>query len=238
MSFPKIEHPIHSVDLSIGKVTFRPFLVKEQKILMMAHQSQSIDGIVEALKVIVKNCVVEPQNLDVDGMPLVDLSLLFLHLRARSVGEKMKVYFKCQNDFEGKPCGMIIEDEVDLLEVKPSGGGENPKIMITKDIGVLMHYPSFDLLNLIMKTQALEAEFIVVAGCIDSVFDQHGVHKAIEASPEEVEKFVTDMPEEKYNLLKKFVASAPTIKTTLHKDCPKCSYKHEMVLEGLSDFFV
>jgi hypothetical protein len=239
MSFPKIEHPTYTVDLSIGQVTYRPFLVKEQKILMMAHNTQNIDAVVDALKVIVHNCIVAPANLDIAAMPLSDLTHLFLHLRARSMGEKMKVYFKCTNEFEGKPCGMVLEDEVDLLEVKPEGGGGNPVIMITKDIGVHMHYPSFDLLNLIMKNQSsIEAEFIVMAGCIDYVFDANGRHNVADASVEEVQKFVTDLPEDKYNLLKSFVSNAPTIKKTIRKNCVKCNYAHEMVLEGLSDFFV
>ena len=239
MAFPKIEHPTHTVDLSIGTVTYRPFLVKEQKILMMAHNAKNIDSVVDALKIIVNNCIVSPKDLDIDAMPLSDLTLLFLHLRARSMGEQMKVYFKCTNDFNGKPCDNIIEDEVDLLNVKPQGGGGNPKIMITKDIGVHMHYPSFNLLNMVLKHQnSIEAEFVVVAGCIDYVFDANGKYDASDASMQEVEKFVTDLPEDKYNLLKNFVASAPAIKTTINKDCLKCGFKHEMVLEGLSDFFV
>lgn len=238
MSFPKIEHPTYDIELSIGKVTFRPFLVKEQKILMMAHDANDIDTVVKAIKTIVQNCVVSPQNIDVDALPLSDLSMLFLHLRAHSMGEKMKVYFKCLNEVEGKTCNMIVESEVNLLEIKPEGGGGNPKIMITDKIGVHMHYPSFDLLNLLMKTQSIEAEFIMVAGCLDYIFEGDTIHQCNEASPEEVQQFVMNLPEAKYNLLKDFIQSAPTIKKTIHETCVKCGFAHDMTLEGLSDFFV
>lgn len=237
MSLPKIEHPIHDVQLSIGKVQFRPFLVKEQKILLMAHQSEKIESIVDAIKQIFQNCIVTP-GIDVDSMPLSDLIHLFINIRARSMGETMRVYFKCTNEVEGKACGMVLDGEINLLEIVPEGGGGTGKIMITKDIGIQMHYPSFDLLHLISKSDSIDSEFLVVAGCIEYVFDSNSIYKAAEASPQEILKFVEDLPEDKYNLLKQYIASAPTVKKTLKKKCVRCEYEHDLVLEGLSDFFV
>jgi hypothetical protein len=237
MSFPIIEHPVHSVDLSIGTVKFRPFLVKEQKLLMMAHDSTDVNNIVDNIKAVVNNCVVSSQ-FDIDRLPLVDLTQLFINIRARSIGEKLKLLFKCQNEVEGKACGMLIDSEVNLLELKPIGGGLPNKIMITDDIGVLMHYPTFSLLSQLVKAPTMETEFVVVAGCIDTVFDSNGVHKTSEASPEEVQKFVDGLPEIAYNKLKAFVESAPTIKAELKETCVKCNYTHDIKLEGLTDFFV
>src|SRR5579872_4750601 len=138
MNLPKVDYPTFDVDLSIGKIKYRPFLVKEQKLLLMAHDSKNIDSIMEATKQVIQNCVLVPNDFDVTKLPIVDMSKLFLHLRARSMGEHMKIYYKCQNDFEGNVCNMIIEASVNLLEVKEVGGNANPKIMITDDIGVKM----------------------------------------------------------------------------------------------------
>lgn len=237
MTFPKIEHPTYTVDLSIGKVTYRPFLVKEQKILMMSHGSNDVDSMVQGIKVIANNCIISPQ-MSIEKLPLVDLTLLFINLQAKSKGEMLPIYFKCTNEFEGKPCGMIIDAEVNLMELKPTGGGLDSKIMLTKDIGVVMHYPSFDLLNLLVKAPTFETEYVVVAGCIDYVFDSNGVYRSDEASPHEVQKFVDDLPEDQYNKMKAFVDSAPTVKTEFKKQCLKCKYTHDIKLEGLSDFFV
>jgi len=237
MSFPKIEHPTYTVDLSIGKITYRPFLVKEQKILMMSHGTNDIEGVVQSIKVIANNCIISPQ-MSIDTIPLVDLTMLFIHLRARSMGEHLKVYFKCQNDFEGKPCGMIIDADVNLLELKPSGGGADSKIMITDDIGVVMRYPSFDILRQLIGAQSIETEYVIVAGCVDYVFDSNGIYRASEASPHEVQKFVDELSESSYNKLKAFVDSAPTVKAEFKQECVKCKYLHDMKLEGLTDFFV
>lgn len=234
---PSIEHPIYSVDLSIGKVNFRPFLVKEQKLLMMAHGSSDVKNIVDNIKTVARNCVVS--DINIDRMPLVDLTLLFINIRARSVGEKLKLVFKCQNEINGNVCGMLIDSEVNLLELKQSDGSNaSNKIMITNDIGVIMHYPNFDLLEQIAKSPTVETEFIIVAGCIDTIFDQHGIHKAADASVAEVQKFVDNLQENTYNKLKAYVDGAPTVKAEMKETCVKCGYTHDIKLEGLTDFFV
>ena len=237
MSLPKIDHPTFDVNLSIGTIKYRPFLVREQKILLMAHDSDDVDSTYRAIKQVVSNCILTP-DVDVDGMPLSDLSILFLHLRARSMGEQMKAYFRCKNMVEGKECGMLVDTSVDLLKVGLDGGGANPKIMLAEKMGVTMHYPSFDLLNYLTKAKSIDAEFTLVAGCISNVFDDKGVYPASEAKPEELIAFLDQLPDDKYQKLKDFIETAPVVKHVSHEKCTKCGFEHELVLEGLSDFFV
>jgi len=235
---PIIEQPVYSVDLSIGKIQFRPFNVKEKKLLLMAHSANDVNNIVDNIKTIIRNCLISPE-VNVDRLPLVDLTLLFINIRARGESEKLKLLFKCQNEVEGNVCGMMIDSEVNLLELKQTDGGNvSNKIMITDSIGVLMHYPTFELLNQVVQKPSVQTEFVIVAGCIESVFDQHGIHKADEASPDEMQKFLESVPEVAYNKMKAYVESAPTVKAELKETCVKCGYVHNLKLEGLSDFFV
>ena len=238
MTLPRIDQPIYEVELtSRGKTRYRPFLVKEQKLLMMAVEAKDIENTVKTLKQIVASCVLD--DVDVDALPMVDLELLFIHLRARSMGEIMDVYYKCTNLIEDKVCGMVIDVPVNLLELKPSEATMNNIIALSDKVGVKMHYPSFDLIDLLVKTDNnTEAEFIVVAGCIDSIYDENQVYNAKDAAPEELQNFVTQLPLEKYDMLKKFIDSAPKVKKDIIQACPRCHYEHKLVLEGLQDFFI
>jgi hypothetical protein len=174
-----------------------------------------------------------------DALPMVDLELLFLNLRARSMGEVMEVYYKCTNEVEKKQCGMILEVPVNVLNIKVVQNGVlSNKINLGKDIGVTMHYPSFDLLGLLANAKDnMDAEFIVVAGCIDSVYDKESVYLTKDAHPEEIQNFVMNLPTEKYELMKKFVMSSPKVQEVIKHQCPKCKFDHTFTLEGLNDFF-
>ena len=238
MALPILEYPTYEIELtSRGKTKFRPFLVKEQKMLMMAVEAKDLEASVKAIKQCIASCVLE--EIDVDSLPMVDLELLFVNLRARSMGEIMDVYYKCTNLVEDKPCNMVMDVSVNLLEVKPTEIKSDGKIPLSDKIGVKMHYPSFDLLDLLIRAENnTEAEFIVIAGCIDYIYDANQVYPAKDATPEEIQNFVTTLPTEKYELLKNYVTSAPKVRKEIDHKCPKCHYEHKMVLEGIQDFFI
>lgn len=235
MALPKIEYPTFNVQLLSRKepVKIRPFLVREQKILMMAVESKELDGVVDALTQIINLCVVE-DNFDVKKLPLIDIETLFLHLRARSVSENVDVYFKCKNEIEpGKECGMVIDISVDLLnDVTIKNLISSNKIMLTDKIGVLMKYPSIKQLN--MKDTNTE----IVIDCIDKIFDEDNVINASEADEDEIKDFVENLSTSDYEKLMNFVASVPTIYYKGSQKCPRCSFEHNVVMEGLNDFFI
>lgn len=256
--FPVIEHPTYSVQL-LSKPTpirIRPFTVKEQKLLLMAVEAKDIDTTVKAVKQIITNCSIDPIN--VDDLPLVDLETLFLNLRARSLGEVLNLYFKCNNQVivppspnstiavsysgiplhEYKPCGMIIEVPVNLLKIPVVNKDTPKKIMITESLGVMMKYPSMEMIDkLINSNTSSDALFDIIAACIETVFDKENVYKTKEATMEEVIKFVEDLPADKMDALEKFIENVPKNKFETKKKCPKCGYEYEFALEGLSDFF-
>ena len=235
MALPKIEYPTFNVQLLSRKepVKIRPFLVKEQKILMMAVESKELDGVIDSLLQIINLCVVE-DNFDARKLPLIDIETLFLNLRARSVSENVDVYFKCKNKIEEeKECGMVIDISVDLLtDVTVKNLLSTNKIMLTDKIGVLMKYPSVKQLN------AKDSDVDMVTDCIDKIFDEENVIDANEADESEVKEFVENLSTTHYEKLKKFMESVPTIYYNKTQKCPRCSFEHNVVMEGLNDFFI
>ena len=241
MMLPTLEYPIFEVNLlSIGKVKFRPFLVKEQKLLLMAVEAKDAKTTIDTIKQIVQNCLINPVDVDVDALPLVDLEILFMNLRARSMGEVMNVFYECENQItETGKCGMIIEVGVNLLEVPVVNKDLDKKLIFSEDIGVVMKYPSFDLMSRFIKDdENTEAEYIIAANCIDYIYDKDNVYKASDAKEEELISFIDNLPDDKYQLIKNFIENSPVSKIEIEKKCPKCGYDHKFKLEGLNDFFI
>lgn len=240
MALPKIEHPLYEVKLTSQRkpVKFRPFLVKEQKLLLMAAESGDYEEVISAMKQIINNCVVS-DKFDVDKLPMVDIELMFLHLRAKSVGENIEVFFKCTNEVEGNPCGMVINVEVDLLqEVQTTVPLEKNIIMIDENIGIRMRYPRLDDIILMKDLKEEEMNVNLIASCIDQIFDKEEVYNAEESSIEEMLTFIEDVPSKVYDQMTAFLEDTPTIICEKEAECPKCKFPHKVKLEGMQDFFI
>jgi hypothetical protein len=151
MPLPKIDQPLFDMVIpSTGKkVTFRPFLVKEEKILLMAMESEDDAAVLLAIKQIVNNCCVE--DMDVDSLPVLDLEYMFLQLRARSIGEVVNLKYKCNNDVtddgaeESHKCNNVVEIDLNILGIEPEKQeGHTNKIEITEKMGIIMKDPNFE----------------------------------------------------------------------------------------------
>lgn len=241
MKLPTISTPTYEVKLvSQDKpIHFRPFLVREHKLLLMASEGRDPVESIGALKEIAKNCVVE--DIDIDSLPLVDLEVLFLHLRARSMGEIVDVYYKCKNDVSGKECGMLIECPINLLEVPVVNSDYERRIMLDEKIGIQLKVPTFEYAQKVLEIDVNtdeDADLKAVAGIIDYVFDNENVYYAKDATLEEMVTFVKGINGEKYEKIENYFNHFPTIKQTVEKKCPKCGYDHSFTLEGLYDFFI
>lgn len=236
MALPKIEYPIYELKLfSKNKpVKFRPFLVKEQKLLMMAVESKNLETVVDTLKQIINNCAME--EIDVENLPMIDVELFFLNLRARSVGEVIDVFFKCKNLVEEKECGMVIEVPVDLLkDVQVVNKVDTTKIMFSEDVGVLMRYPTLNQIKILDEEENIGSRMIIE--CIDKIFDEDEIYDAKDATEEELLEFVEGLSATDYAKLESFLQKVPTVQYTNRHVCPKCSFTHNVKLEGLNDFF-
>lgn len=239
MALPKIEYPTYTIQLQSLKdpVRFRPFLVKEQKLLMMAVESSNSETVVASLMQIINNCVLE--EIDVSKLPLVDLEYFFLNLRARSVSENVDIYFKCKNKVEDKECDMVIDMSVDLLnEVKIVNLATTNKIMFNNKVGVLMRYPSINQLNLVDEEDAVLMQIKLIVDCIDKIFDEESVIDADESTEEELIEFVSNLSSSDYDKLLSFTNTTPTVQYSKKHNCPRCGFEHSMLLEGLNDFFI
>jgi len=239
MTLPKLDYPtfeIPGIKYKGSPAKFRPFLVKEQKILMMAVESEEISEAVNNIKQVIQNCCLDP--IDVDNLPLSELELIFVHLRAKSVGEVIELVFKCNNIVEeDKKCNMVINIEVDLLKDVTYDSNQSSNIIWLNDkIAIKMKNPSLDTINLIER-EDVELSDLIISQCIDQIIEEEEVHDVSKVDENELIEFVSQIQAKDYEKMWQFIKNAPTIKYERIHKCPRCEYNHKIKLEGLSDFF-
>jgi len=244
MAIPKIEYPTHNIFLhSLDRnVKFRPFLVKEEKILLIAKESKDPEEIRNAVIQIIANCTAEP--IEIDKLPIFDIEMIFLKLRARSVGESVKLQFHCQNqvseDSNGDPifCNSDTDYVLDLEKVKYEiPEGHDNKVMITDKIGVKLKYPT---LTSAVKEEKDEIETMInmVADNVEYVFDEESVTKPADMQPNELISFLDTLTVEALERIKMFFATSPKVVLEDHVTCKKCGFEHVMHSEDLLSFFI
>ena len=195
---PKIDVPSYDIVLPVSKtkVTFRPFLVKEQKILLMAMESEESDFIESNIKQILRNCSLT--ELNIDNLPLVDIEFYFLNLRAKSVGEEVETKYKCENIVDEKPCGNIMNVKYNVLDVDVKIPEGDRTIKLTEDIGVKMKYPSFAVLNKLKGQDLLSVAFELISECIEYVYDKDNLYYTHEIPKEELDAFLDQLSNDQF----------------------------------------
>lgn len=240
---PKIDVPLYEITLPLlqKKIRIRPFLVKEEKILMMAMESEDSDAVLLAIKQIVNNCCVDP--IDVDNLPILDLEYMFLQLRSRSIGEIIDLQYRCNNnepteDDADKRCGSIIKLSFNALEIEPeTNATHDPKIQLTSKLGVVMKYPTFKMMNSIKDLGETETVAKMITECIDYIYDLESVYYAKDTTEKELVEFVDSLTREQFSKIQDFFDTIPKMKKHLNFKCGKCGYEEEVVLEGIQSFF-
>ena len=221
-------------------LTFRPFLVKEEKLLMMAMQSGEQDDMVRALKEIIGNCVEKELNLET--LPMFDIEYIFLQLRARSVGDEVPIIYSedekvCKND---KPC--VFEASVNIDEIKIEKSKDHKDLVDINDtIKVKMKYPAMgmaDKLAGMNQEDLVDSTFKMISACIDYIMDGEEMHKASDYSEDEVNEFLNSLSSIQFKGIQSFFDSAPKIRKEVTSTCKNCGVKDTKLLEGLADFFV
>lgn len=244
MALPKLPVPTYTVKCPSGvTVTFRPFLVKEEKLLMMAMQSGDQDTMLNTTQVILENCVSPYTDIKIDRLSLFDVEFLFLQLRARSIGEQVKLKYTCNQKVEAngesKVCAAPSEYEVNLLEIKPTfGTSHTKKVTISPTMGLILQYPTFrSLLHLKKEALTTEESFAFISGCIESIWDEDRVYKLKDAPKEEVAELVNSLSHKHIEAIDAFFETMPKIEHTLKFVCPKCQHTEDIVVRGLESFF-
>lgn len=233
MALPKIEHPIFELDLPVSKqkVKYRPFLVKEEKILLIALQGEDSEEIVNAIKQVLNNCIIT-QGVDVDAMPTVDLEYLFIKIRAKSVNNIVKLAYRDLEDEKRYD----VEVNLDDVEVKIDPEHSN-NIKLGNNMGLIMKYPQASIADK-LKESKTEAEllFDILKSCIDTIYEGDNQFKADDSSPEELDEFIQNLDVKAFNEVQKFFTTMPRL---YHEVKYVNSLGNERIVKfnSLSDFF-
>ena len=237
MTLPILETASYELTLpsTDTKITFRPFIVREEKILLQALESGESKQIVKAIKDIVHVCTFKAVN--VENLPTFDLEYIFLQIRAKSVGEVAKLKVKCPDDNE-----TFATVEVDLSKVEVHVDDDHTnKVVIdeAKNIGLVMKYPTIDSVDpaVSAKTQQTAKLFEIIINSIDTIFEGDKVMPAADYSKEELNKFVEQLDSNAFGKMQKFFASMPRLKHDVEVTNPKTQVKSKVTLQGLVDFF-
>jgi len=251
MPLPKIDLPVFELKLvSLSNpVRFRPFLVKEEKLLLMALQDGDEETVFKTIKQIINNCLVD--EVDIDKLPIFDIEYLFLNLRARSIGEKIETLFMCRNivgkekDEEGIEqeieCHHMMPIKIDVLQIKPPISDLSTKIHIHDKIGIVLKFPTLKTMKPItelISAQNNDRVFDMLYECTDYVFDQNGMYYANETPKDEFIQFLESLTQEQFDRITEFFEKLPKIQYDVENQCEKCGFQHSIHMEGLTDFFI
>ena len=240
MPLPTIETPTHELKLpsSNKKIRYRPFLVKEEKVLIIALESKNQNEITNAVTQVLKNCVLT-KGIDIDNLPTFDIEYLFLNIRAKSIGEDIKVTVTCPDDRKTKVPVTIYVDEIKVIKPK----NHKKDIVLDDKLTLRMKYPSLSQFisnNFDTDDEAetmVDKTFKVVADCIDTIYTEEDAWEAKDYTPDERIEFVQQLNSKQYKLIEKFFATMPKLSHTIEVVNPNTKEKGSVVLEGLSNFF-
>ena len=238
MPLPKIATPTYSMVLpSLEKeINYRPFLVKEEKLLVLALESEDTKQITTAIKAVLKSCVLT-KGIKVESLPTFDIEFLFLNIRGKSVGEQIDVNVICPDD-EKTSVKVVID--LDDIKVQKTESHTN-KVQLDKNLMMELKYPSLDEFiknNFDFKDErAMEQSFKLIASCIDKIYNEEEVWVAGDCTKKEITEFLESMNSQQFKKIEEFFTTMPKLSHTIKVKNPETKVESEVVLEGLASFF-
>jgi len=238
MPLPKIATPTYELELpSSGEtIKYRPFLVKEEKVLVIALETEDNKQITNAIKAVLKSCVLT-KGLKVEKLPTFDIEYLFLNIRGKSVGEEIEVNIICPDDEKTQ---VPVTIDLDDIEIQKNDEHTN-KIKVDENIMMEMSYPSLDQFiknNFEFdEKNAMAQSFELIATCIDKIYTEDEVWASADCTKKEMNEFLESMNSTQFKEIEKFFETMPKLSHTLEVTNPKTKKKSEVVLEGLASFF-
>ena len=238
MPLPKIATPTYELELpSTGEtIKYRPFLVKEEKLLVIALESEDTKQISTAIRAVIKNCILT-RGIKVEQLPTFDIEYLFLNIRGKSVGEELEVNLICPDDGETQ---VAVTINLDDIKVKKSDNHSN-RIQLDDTIMMEMKYPSLDEFiknNFDLKEQsAMDKSFELIASCIGTIFTEDEVWAAADCTKKELNEFLESMNSSQFKDIEKFFETMPKLSHTVKVKNPKTKKESDVVIEGLASFF-
>lgn len=239
---PKIDVPVYELKLpSDGStIKFRPFTVKEEKLFLMAYESEDVKYSVDTIIQVLNNCVIS--EIDIKELPTFDIEYLFLNLRARSVGEMVKLRYRCNNDVgteeDPQKCNNSVEMELNVLEVSPTKNeNHSNKIEISDNLGIVMKYPKMGLIKDNSDEEDFNMVLDLIINCIDYIYDKDNIYYSKDSTKEELTEFLDSLQSKELEKIKTFFDTMPKLKKNVEFKCNKCGYHENIELEGLQSFF-
>ena len=238
MPLPKIATPTYELELpSTGQtINYRPFLVKEEKVLVIALESEDNKQITSAIKAVLKNCIIT-KGIKVESLPTFDIEFLFLNIRGKSVGEELEVNVICRDDEKTE-----VPVTIDLDDIKvQKNENHNNKIKIDDNVMMEMKYPSLDQFiknNFDLDDKnAMEQSFDLIATSIDKIYTTDEVWAAADCTKKEMKEFLEGMNSQQFKDIESFFETMPKLSHTISVTNPNTKVKSDVVLEGLASFF-
>jgi hypothetical protein len=238
MPLPKISTPTYELELpSTGQtIKYRPFLVREEKLLVLALESEDSKQITTAIKAVLKNCI-ETKGIKVESLPTFDIEYLFLNIRGKSVGEEVELNLVCPDDGETTVPVKILIDDIKVEKNEE----HNKQIKVDDHIMMEMKYPSLDqfIKNNFDFTAAnnMDQSFDLIGSCIDKIYTEDEVWSASDVTKKELVEFLDQMNSSQFKQIEQFFETMPKLSHTIKITNPKTEIESEVVLEGLSSFF-
>lgn len=232
MALPILDVPTYELTLpSTGKqITFRPFLVKEHKILMTLSEAEESE-VSRVITDLVDTCTFK--KLNAKELPHFDIEYIFMNLRAKSISETVEVVVTCLNCETNYDSSFNIDN---LIVEIPDG--HSSKIMLTESVGIEMRYPKFDNILKVFGSNDVDDVFDLVKKSIKGIFDEEGYWDATEQTDEDLETFLLQLTKEQFDKIENFFTSSPKIVQRIESKCPHCSHDNVSRIEGLQNFFV
>jgi|TARA_R100000030_G_scaffold88478_1_gene72433 hypothetical protein len=238
MPLPKIATPTYELELpSTGQsIQYRPFLVKEEKVLVIALESEDTKQITTAIKNVIKNCI-KTKGIKVESLPTFDIEYLFLNIRGKSVGEEIEVNIICPDDGQTEVPVTINIDDIQIQK----NDDHDTKVKLNDELTLVMKYPSLDQFiknnfDFTDKNQ-MDQSFELIASCIDSICSEDEVWASADCTKKEVNEFLESMNSSQFKGIEKFFETMPKLSHTVPVTNPVTKVDSEVVLEGLASFF-
>jgi len=237
MPLPNISTPTYELELpSSGKsIKYRPFLVREEKLLVLAMESEDTKQITNAVKEVIKNCI-QTKGIKIETLPTFDIEYIFLNIRGKSVGEELEVNLICPDD---EQTTVLTKINVEDIKVKKDSD-HNAKINVDDTIIMEMKYPSLDEFirdNFDVQSSTIEKSFEIIASCIDKIYNEEEVWSAADVTKKELMEFLDQMNSSQFKKVEKFFETMPKLIHEVKVTNPKTGVESTIVLEGLSSFF-
>ena len=237
MTLPKLSTPTYElvVPSTNKKIKYRPFLVKEEKILLLAMETEDENQMANAVKTILSNCIQTPR-FKIDNLALFDIEYIFLNIRGKSVGETVDLKITCPDDEV-----TTVDVQIDLDEITVEKQEDHSNIIkMNDDVSVVMKYPSMDLFiknNMSESSSEVDDVFEIASMCIDQIVDGEEVYEASNSSKKEINEFLEGMDTKQFLKVQKFFETMPKLSHTVSVTNPNTQVTSAVVIEGLASFF-